>query len=104
MREIVEIEPSLSNIKVIEKYFGPQRHNHVICYGGGMKLKDLKAPLAKKAKLEAKLHETQEENRYVKACLSALEDEFERLKKMFLAQQSNEQYQTSSPQTEFSTS
>ena len=91
MREIVESELSLSNIEVVEKCFGPQRHNHVICYGSGIKVKDLKAPLVKKAELEAKLHETQEETRNVKARLSALEDEFHRFKEIFLVQQINEQ-------------
>ena len=100
MCEVVESEPSLSNIEVFEKCFGPQRHNHVICYGSGIKVKDLKAPLVKKAELEAKLHETQEENQNVKACLSVLEDEFQRFKEMFLVQQINEQPQASSPQIE----
>ena len=62
MRETIELEPTLSNIEVVEKCFRLQHHNNVICFGGGIKLKDLKEPLAKKAELEAKLHETQEKN------------------------------------------
>ena len=89
LHEIIESEPSLSNVEVVEKCFGIQRHNHVTCFGGGMKPKDLKAPLAKKTELEAKLHQTKEENRTVKARLSALEDEFQTLEKIFLSQQSN---------------
>ena len=97
LRETIELEPFLSNVEVVEKCFGMQRHNHVICFGGGVKPKDLKAPLAKKAELEEKLHQTEEENQNVKARLRTLEDEFQRLKEMFLAQQSNEEPQTSSP-------
>ena len=57
--------------------------------------------MAKKVELEAKLHETQQENISVKARLSALENEFLRIKEMLLTQQSNEQSQATSPESEF---
>ena len=95
------MEPSLTNIEVIKKNFGHQLHNNVISFGGGVKVKDLRVPLAKEAELEAKLHETQQENISVIAQISALEDEFLRIKEMLLAQQSNEQSQATSPESEF---
>nr|CAD1823035.1 unnamed protein product [Ananas comosus var. bracteatus] len=58
--------PSSSNIELVEECFGPQRHNHIICHGDGLKPNDLKT-IGTRAELQAKLHETQKENDSLKS-------------------------------------
>ncbi|KAG6499617.1 hypothetical protein ZIOFF_039407 [Zingiber officinale] len=44
--QVIQEDSSLSNIELFDKYFGPQRHNHVFSLGGGMRLKDVRGPIA----------------------------------------------------------
>ncbi|CAH9147441.1 unnamed protein product [Cuscuta epithymum] len=93
IHEVVQSNPSLPHVDVIEKCFGPQQRSHVICFGGGVSRKDLKGPSSKKSELEARLQVAEEENRSMKeenqsmkSRLSTLEDEFQKLKEMFQGQ------------------
>ncbi|CAH9123792.1 unnamed protein product [Cuscuta epithymum] len=79
--------PTLPNVDVVEKCFGPQRRSHVICHGGGVTRKYLKGPSCKKAEHEAKLNVKDEENSYLKNRLNTLEDEFQKIKEMLQSQE-----------------
>uniref|UniRef100_A0A3Q7H6H7 Uncharacterized protein n=1 Tax=Solanum lycopersicum TaxID=4081 RepID=A0A3Q7H6H7_SOLLC len=49
--EIVQEDPSLSCIEIVEKCCGPQTHCQVFGFGGGVKAKDLKDGTSSKAEL-----------------------------------------------------
>ncbi|XP_050203343.1 uncharacterized protein LOC126661173 [Mercurialis annua] len=94
IQEVIRSEPSLSRIELVDKCFKTQNHGHVVCFGGGVKRKDLDGSSSRKAELV-------EENRSMKVRLSSLEEEFQKLKEMFLSQQStNFQPPCSSPPAE----
>ncbi|KAM3247093.1 putative protein isoform X3 [Capsicum annuum] len=42
IEEIMKAEPSLPTIKIVEKCWGPQNRSYVVCFGGGVKAKDMK--------------------------------------------------------------
>ncbi|XP_059286547.1 uncharacterized protein LOC132039980 isoform X2 [Lycium ferocissimum] len=98
IKEMVQSEPSLSSIEIVEKCCGPQTRSHVFGFGGGVKAKDLKGGTSSKAELLSALRSTQEENKSLNETnkslndrLSALEDEMKEIKKMkelFAAQRS----------------
>ncbi|XP_065880646.1 uncharacterized protein [Euphorbia lathyris] len=84
MDEIVkttQFDPSLSTMEVIDKCFGPQSHNRVFGYGGGIKRKQLSGPKstyekeleAKIQARDAKIQDNEEENRNLKRRLEAIE-------------------------------
>ncbi|XP_033512941.1 uncharacterized protein [Nicotiana tomentosiformis] len=87
IKELVQSEPPLPSIKIVEKYFGPQSRSHVFGFGGGLKAKDLKGETSSKDELLAKLRSTQNENQSLKDRLSNFENEMKELKQLFLAQQ-----------------
>ncbi|KAH0727961.1 hypothetical protein KY285_000083 [Solanum tuberosum] len=92
IQELVEYEPSLSSIEIVEKCFGPQSHSHVFGIGGGVKARDLKGGTSSKAELLAKLRSTQKENQSLKDCMSNFQNEMKELKHLkefFLAQHPN---------------
>ena len=39
---MVQEDPSLSSIEIVEKCCGPQTYSHVFGFGGGVKAEDLK--------------------------------------------------------------
>ncbi|XP_060171175.1 uncharacterized protein LOC132602238 isoform X2 [Lycium barbarum] len=91
IKDMVQSEPSLSSIEIVEKCCGPQTRSHVFGFGGGVKAKDLKGGTSSKAELLSVLRSTQEDNKSLNDLLSALEDEMKEIKKMkefFTAQQS----------------
>mgnify|MGYP001123629879 CR=1 FL=1 len=49
--------PSISQFELVEKYFGPQNRDRVICFEGGVKPKDIRGPEPSKAKLKAELQQ-----------------------------------------------
>nr|XP_033510389.1 uncharacterized protein LOC104089922 [Nicotiana tomentosiformis] len=80
--EIVQSNPSLLTIEIVEKCCGPQTRSHVFGFGGGVKVKDLKGDTSYKAELLSALRSTQEENKSLNEenkslhdHLSTLEDE-----------------------------
>ncbi|XP_065867917.1 uncharacterized protein [Euphorbia lathyris] len=48
----MQSDPSLSTIEVIDKCFGPQSHNHVFGYGGGIKRKEMTGSKSSYRKLQ----------------------------------------------------
>ena len=56
IQELVQSEPSLTNIEVVERCFGPQNKSHVIGLGGGITTKELKGGSSSKAAIPAKLN------------------------------------------------
>ncbi|XP_021836768.2 uncharacterized protein [Spinacia oleracea] len=63
--EIVSVEkenPSLSQFEVVEKFFGPQDRGGVVCFGFGIRPKDVRGPLPTRADLTSRAHEKQKEN------------------------------------------
>ncbi|XP_070052964.1 uncharacterized protein [Nicotiana tomentosiformis] len=46
IEEIVQLDPSLPSIKIVEKYCGPQTRSHVFGFGGRVKAKDLKCGIS----------------------------------------------------------
>lgn len=93
--DATQSEPSLSNIELVEKSFGPQRHSHIICYGGGLKPNDMRTT-GTRAELQAKLHETQKENDLLKSRMDEMEAEIRMIKEMFQRQHSNSSHPSSS--------
>ncbi|PHT86131.1 hypothetical protein T459_08237 [Capsicum annuum] len=74
IEEIVNAEPSLSSIEIVEKCFGPQNHRHVVAFGGGVKAKYLKGGTSTKVKLLSTLRSTQKENKYLNEENKSLND------------------------------
>ncbi|KAF3649557.1 putative xyloglucan endotransglucosylase/hydrolase protein-like [Capsicum annuum] len=110
IKEIVKAEPSLPSIEIVEKYWGPQNRSHVVCFGGGVKSKDMKGGTSSKTKLLPALRSTREdnkslieENKSLNDRWSTLEDDMEKIRKMqefFAAQQSHIPRTTSPVSTE----
>ncbi|CAN4075599.1 unnamed protein product [Withania somnifera] len=71
--EMVQSEPSLPSIEIVEKCFGPQIRSHVFGFGGGVKAKDLKGRPPSKAELLSELRSIREENRSLKGGTSKVE-------------------------------
>ncbi|XP_047316043.1 uncharacterized protein LOC124919761 [Impatiens glandulifera] len=94
--DLMEMEPSLSNMEVIEKCFGTQKHDHVIGYGGGVKPKDMRGPVVvTPSKVEELLYQENKvlkttitnlvgENETLKASVNHLADEVKLIKEMML--------------------
>ncbi|XP_060181761.1 uncharacterized protein LOC132611347 isoform X2 [Lycium barbarum] len=92
IEELVQSEPSLLSIEIVEKCFGPQNHSHVFGFGGGVKAKDLKGGTSSKAELFFELRSTREENQSLEDQLSNFENEMKEMKQLkvwVLAQYSN---------------
>ncbi|XP_057796375.1 uncharacterized protein LOC131012436 isoform X2 [Salvia miltiorrhiza] len=76
--ETIQSNPSLSNLELAEKCFGPQQHGIVYGYGGGVKRKtfhDWKSSYTKE--LEEKLSAKDEENRLLRKRVDRLEERFD---------------------------
>lgn len=59
---------------MIERSFGPQRHNNVIGFGGGIKRKHLNGEQSAHVKeLQAKLHDKEEENKNLRRRMDTFE-------------------------------
>ncbi|KAH0664072.1 hypothetical protein KY284_029003 [Solanum tuberosum] len=87
IQELLQVEPSLTNIEVVERCFGPQSKSHVVGFGGGITSKDLKGgSSAKAASLEQlnvsrkekpalleELNASRKENESMKRCMDNIE-------------------------------
>ncbi|KAH0724887.1 hypothetical protein KY284_000752 [Solanum tuberosum] len=58
IQELVQSEPSLTNIEVVERCFGPQCKSHAVGFGGGITTKELKGGSTSKAALLEELKTT----------------------------------------------
>ncbi|CAI0424887.1 unnamed protein product, partial [Linum tenue] len=57
--ETCEANPELEPMELVEKYYGEQRHGHIIGFGGGLRPKDLKGSDAlSRAELASKLRDS----------------------------------------------
>ncbi|KAG6524289.1 hypothetical protein ZIOFF_014195 [Zingiber officinale] len=75
--EVVREDSSLSNIQLVEKCFGPQRHDHVFGHGGGVRPKDVRGPIASKQELH-------HENVTLREKMNNMESEFKAFKELML--------------------
>ncbi|KAH0765174.1 hypothetical protein KY285_001045 [Solanum tuberosum] len=115
--QIVQADPSLPRIEIVEKYCGPQTRSHVFGFRGGVKANDLKGGTSSKAELFSALRSSREdnkslneenkflneENKSLNDRLSTLENEMKeimKMKELFAAQQSHVQPATSFVSTE----
>ncbi|KAG5595211.1 hypothetical protein H5410_036443 [Solanum commersonii] len=110
---MVQADPSLPIIEIVEKCCGPQTRSLVFRLGGGVKAKDLKGGTSSKDELLSALRSTREdikslneenkflneENKSLNDCLSTIEYEMKeimKLKELFVAQQEHVPPTTSS--------
>ncbi|WMV09274.1 hypothetical protein MTR67_002659 [Solanum verrucosum] len=96
LQEIVQADPSLPSIEIVEKCCGPQTRSHVFGFGGGVKANDLKGGTSSKDELFSALRSSQEddkslneenkflneENKSLNDRLSTLENEMKEVMKM----------------------
>ena len=75
LAEIVQEDPSLSCIEIVEKCCGPQTHCHVFGFGGGVKAKDLKDGTSSKAELLYVLRSTWNDNKFLNEENKSLNEE-----------------------------
>ncbi|XP_019254065.1 PREDICTED: uncharacterized protein LOC109232795 [Nicotiana attenuata] len=61
IQEMVQSEPALTNIEVIERCFGPQNKSHMVGLGGGITTKELKGGSSSKAAILIELNATRKE-------------------------------------------
>ena len=93
------LNPSLSNVELVDKCFPSTRRDHVVGYGGGIKARDLRSPAITKAELVEKLAQSEQErqalqddnqvlhdeNRKVNNRMSRMEEEWAQMKKYMSA-------------------
>ncbi|KAG6531479.1 hypothetical protein ZIOFF_005291 [Zingiber officinale] len=75
--EVVREDSSLSNIQLVEKCFGPQRHDYVFGHGGGVRPKDVRGPIASKQELH-------HENVTLREKMNNMESEFKAFKGLMM--------------------
>ncbi|KAG6489749.1 hypothetical protein ZIOFF_051027 [Zingiber officinale] len=75
--EVVREDSSLSNIQLVEKCFGPQRHDHVFGHGKGVRPKNVRGPIASKQELH-------HENATLREKMNNMESEFKAFKELML--------------------
>ncbi|KAH0730246.1 hypothetical protein KY289_001434 [Solanum tuberosum] len=63
LKEMVQADPSLPSIEIVEKYCGPQTRSHVFGFRGEVKAKDMKGGTSSKAELLSALRSTREDNK-----------------------------------------
>lgn len=54
--------PSLSQFEIVEKCFGQQDRGSIVCFGSGIRPKDVRGPLPSRIELTSRLQEKQKEN------------------------------------------
>lgn len=95
LAEIVQEDPSLSCIEIVEKCCGPQTYSHVFGFGDGVKAKDFKGGTSSKAELLSALCSTRDDNKFLNLENKSLNDRLStlenKMKQFFHAQQSDVQ-------------
>ncbi|WMV40449.1 hypothetical protein MTR67_033834 [Solanum verrucosum] len=81
IQELLQVEPSLTNIEVVERCFGPQSKSHVVGFGGGITSKDLKGGSSAKAALLEQLNVSRKEKAVLLEELNASRKENESMKR-----------------------
>ncbi|KAH0643766.1 hypothetical protein KY290_035217 [Solanum tuberosum] len=86
IQELVQSEPSLTNIEVVERCFGPQCKSHAVGFGGGITTKELKGGSTSKAALLEKLKITRKEKESLQKRIDILESKYDRLESIVVCQ------------------
>ncbi|XP_065877288.1 uncharacterized protein [Euphorbia lathyris] len=73
LKMTMESEPTLTNLQVVERCFGRQRHGRVFGYEGGLKRKHFEST-SQIEELKTKLHDKEEENRKLMDRLEQIEN------------------------------
>ncbi|XP_070033598.1 uncharacterized protein [Nicotiana tomentosiformis] len=81
IQELVQSKPSLTNIEVVERYFGPQNKSHVVGLGGGITTKELKGGSSSRAAILIELNATQKEKESLQIELNVTKKAKESLEK-----------------------
>ncbi|XP_015165294.1 uncharacterized protein [Solanum tuberosum] len=81
IQEVLQSEPSLTNIEVVERCFGPQRKSHVFGFGSGITSRDLKGGSSAKADLLEDLIASKKEKVVLLEELNASQKENESMKR-----------------------
>uniref|UniRef100_M1AQZ9 TNP2-like transposon protein n=1 Tax=Solanum tuberosum TaxID=4113 RepID=M1AQZ9_SOLTU len=105
IEEILNAEPYMPSIEIVQKCCGPRNRSHVFGFGGGVKAKDMRGGTSSKAELLSELCSTQEkykslneEKKSLNDHLSTIEDDLKEIRKMkelFAAQPSHDLHMTS---------
>ena len=69
------LNPSLSNVELMDKCFESNRCDHVVGYGGGIKARDLRSPIVTKGELIEKLTQSEQEKKELQEDNRALHEE-----------------------------
>ncbi|XP_049414729.1 uncharacterized protein LOC125877490 [Solanum stenotomum] len=86
IQELVQSEPSLTNIEVVERCFGPQCKSHAVGFGGGITTKELKGGSTSKAVLLEELKITRKEKESLQKRIDILESKYDRLESIVVRQ------------------
>ncbi|WMV42845.1 hypothetical protein MTR67_036230 [Solanum verrucosum] len=81
IQELLQVEPSLTNIEVVERCFGPQSKSYVVGFGGGITSKDLKGGSSAKVALLEQLNVSRKEKAALLEELNASRKENESMKR-----------------------
>ncbi|KAH0702207.1 hypothetical protein KY285_016485 [Solanum tuberosum] len=86
IQELVQSEPSLTNIEVVEWCFEPQCKSHAVGFGGGITTKELKGGSTSKAALWEELKITRKEKESLRKRIDILESKYDRLESIVVRQ------------------
>ncbi|KAH0679017.1 hypothetical protein KY284_020102 [Solanum tuberosum] len=86
IQELVQSEPSLTNIEVVERCFGLQCKSHAVGFGGGITTKELKGGSTSKAALLEELKTTRKEKESLQKCIDIVESKYDRLESIVVRQ------------------
>ncbi|XP_049375480.1 uncharacterized protein LOC125840551 [Solanum verrucosum] len=86
IQELVQSEPSLTNIEVVEQCFVPQCKSHAVGFGGGITTKELKGGSTSKAALLEELKTTRKEKESLQKYIDILESKYDRLESIVVRQ------------------
>ncbi|KAH0765220.1 hypothetical protein KY285_001091 [Solanum tuberosum] len=81
IQEVLQVEPSLTNIEVVERCFEPQSKSHVVGFGGGITSKDLEGGSTAKTALLEELNASQKEKAALLEELNATRKENESMER-----------------------
>lgn len=100
--KIVQLNPTLSNIEVMDKSYTSVRRKRVVGFGGGIKARDLRGPALSKAELVSKLEKSEEDKEVLAEKLNVVVGEVAEIKRlMSIRSQSNIQHETQDGQVSY---
>ena len=81
LEKIVQSNPGLSSIEVMDKSDTYERRKRVVGFGGGIKARDLRGPALSKAELVSKLQKSEEEKHVLEERLDVVVGEVAEIKR-----------------------